>query len=148
MSAINRIRFYLGYALRSLRREGIRTFLAGLSVMFGVLSLVSMQVLSGSLLNASMFDERVRYGGDGLIWSEYGDLLTAAELEQIAAWQRDGLIAEWSPAALSDALYLRTAESGKVTFLNKALGIDPATYPLVGSWELREPTGMTPGEAL
>ena len=67
---MNRLYFYLGYALRSLKRDGTRTLLAGISVAFGVLSLVAMQLLANALLHGAMFDQRIQYGGDAQIYAQ------------------------------------------------------------------------------
>ena len=146
---MKRLSFYLRYALRALRRDGTRTFLAGLSVAFGVLSLIAMQLLANALLRGAMFDQRLQYGGDAQIQAETpGQALSAADLEQIAAWQQQGLIANYTLVANGTAAYLRTPDNGRVTFLASALGIDPATYPLVGDLVLREPAGATAADAL
>jgi putative ABC transport system permease protein len=149
MTLINRISFYLLYSLRSLQREGMRTFLAGLSVAFGVLSLVSMQILSGTLLHSSMFDERLQLGGDAQIYSSvYGEPFTQAELDQITTWQQAGLISQSTPLTIGSARYLRTQGNGRVTFLYNVFGFDPATYPLVGEFVLREPTDVPVADLL
>jgi putative ABC transport system permease protein len=146
---INRLNFYLRYALRSLRRDGTRTFLAGLSVAFGVLSLISMQLLSNALLRGEMFDQRIQYGGDAQIWPASGlSGFTPGDLEQIETWHQDGLIAGYTPVSDGSAAYMRTADSGRAIFLSNALGIDPAGYPLTGKLILREPSGATAGDVL
>lgn len=149
MSGWNRLTFYVRYSLRSLRREGMRTILAGLSIAFGVLSLVSMQSLSGALLHGSLFDEHLQYGGDAQINAPHpGDPLTEAELAQIETWQQEGLISRSTPLAQGTADYLRTPNSGRVTFLRAAYGFDPATYPLIGGFTLREPADAPPADVL
>ena len=143
---MNRLRFYLHYALRSLRRDGTRTLLAGLSVAFGVLSLVAMQSLSNTLLHGTMFDQRVQLGGDMMIMGD--GRLSQADLDQITTWQAQGLIAAYTPIAEGSAEYLRTPTSGRVTLLSRAMGIDPASYPLVGDLVLRDPAGASAAEVL
>ena len=146
---MSRLIFYLRYAVRSLRRDGMRTFLAGLSVTFGVLSLVAMQLLSTTLLDGSMFDQRLRYGGDAQITApQSGQPLTESDLAQFEAWKEQGLVGAYTPTSTSFAIYLRTPDNGRVTFLNDAIGIDPATYPLVGELVLREPSGATAADVL
>jgi putative ABC transport system permease protein len=146
---MNRLMFYCRYALRSLRRDGVRSALAVLSITFGVLSLVSMYLLSGTLLNGSMFDQRLQYGGDLQILPPTGQTsFTTADLAQIATWQEQGLIGRATPLAQGRAQYLRTPQSGRVTFLMQAVGIDPQQYPLVGELTLREPRGLTAAEVL
>lgn len=148
MNGLQVWRFYLCYASRSLQRAGVRTLLAGLSIAFGVVSIVAMQTLAGTL-QRTLFDERLRYGGDAEIsLADTESALTQAELAQIEAWQREGLVRSISPLALGNARYLRRPESGRITFLGTALGIDPTRYPLVGEFRLREPNGRTLAELL
>lgn len=138
---MNRLAFYLRYALRSLRRDGTRSFLAGLSVTFGILSLISMQLLANALLRGEMFDQRVQYGGDAQIYPpDFAQSFTSNDLEQIEAWRQEGLISDYTLLSNGSVTFLTTATSGRVTFLANALGISPATYPLVGELVLREPS--------
>jgi predicted lysophospholipase L1 biosynthesis ABC-type transport system permease subunit len=146
---MNRLNFYLRYSLRSLWRDGTRTFLAGLSVAFGVLSLVAMQLLSNALLHGSMFDQRLQYGGDAQIQGEnYGQSFTSSDLDQIETWQQQGLIEDYTLISNGSAAYLRTPTNGHVTFLVRALGIDPLTYPLTGNLVLLEPAGADAADVL
>src|SRR5512145_2054141 len=111
-----KLAFDLRYALRSLRRDGTRTFLAGLCVAFGVLSLVAMQLLTVTLLEGLMFDMRLYYGGDAQVRTG-GERQTfqPADLEQIKTWQEQGLIAGYTPTAYQDEPFLRTKTSGRVS---------------------------------
>ncbi len=139
---MNRLNFYLHYSLRSLRRDSTRTFLAGLSVTFGILSLIAMQLLAHALLHGSMFDQRIQFGGDAQIQPEHeGQGFNADDLAQIETWRQQGLIANYSEVSLGSARYMRGSTNGRVNFLASALGIDPATYSLTGDLVLREPAG-------
>ena len=124
---MKRLMFYLRYAVRSLRRDSTRNFLAGLSVAFGVLSLISMQLLANALLHGSMFDQRIQYGGDAQIQPASEQGFNADDLAQIEQWQQDGLIADYTLVSNGSGSFLRTPSSGRVTYLPNALGIDPAT---------------------
>lgn len=146
---MSRLNFYFHYALRSLRRDSTRTFLAGLSVTFGVLSLIAMQLLAHTLLHGVMFDQRVQYGGDAQIQPEQdGQGFKAADLAQIEQWHQDGLIADYTLLSFGSANYLRTPTNGRVTFLQFGTGIDPKTYPLTGNLVLREPAGAQAADVL
>lgn len=146
---MKRLAFYLRYALRSLRRDSTRTFLAGLSVTFGVLSLVAMQLLASALLHGSMFDQRLQYGGDAFIHpANPGQGFSAADLEQIKTWQEQGLIADYTLVSNGSAAYLRTSDNSRVVFVRNAYGIDVNTYPLTGQLILREPAGATAADVL
>ena len=147
---MNRLNFYLHYALRSLRRDGTRTLLAGLSVTFGVLSLIAMQLLSNALLHGSLYDQHLQLGGDALIIGQNGlsQTLSASDLDQIRLWQQQGVIGAYTPLAQSAATYLRTPNSGRVNFLARAFGFDPASYPLVGDLVLSDPANAKPADVL
>lgn len=149
MKRLQRMRFYLRYALRSLRRDSTRTFLAGLSITFGVLSLVAMQLLAYAWMNGAMFDQRLQYGGDAIMESRNSSQgFNDSDLAQMKTWQEQGLIADYSPLSNGSAAYLRTPSNGRVTFLRGAFGIDAATYPLTGHLILREPSGATAADVL
>jgi putative ABC transport system permease protein len=146
---MNRLSFYLRYALRSLRRDGTRTLLAGLSVAFGVLSLVAMQSLSTALLHGDTFDQHIQIGGDVSIHAPGpNQRIDSTTFQQITTWQKQNIIATYTPLAQGSATFLRTPTSGRVTFLSRALGIDPATYPLVGQLVLRDPAGAKAADVL
>lgn len=148
MNPFQYLAFYFQYAVRSLRREGIRTVLAGLSIAFGVLSLVSMQLLSNALIHGGMFNERLQYGGDALIRTETWEPLTQSDLDQIEAWQQEGLIRSFTPTSEGSVEYFRTTRSGRATLLMNAVGFDPASYPLIGGLVLREPAQATAADVL
>jgi putative ABC transport system permease protein len=143
MKQIQGLMFYLRYALRSLRRDSTRTFLAILSVMFGVLSLVAMQLFAYTWINSAMFDLRLTYGGDAVIQSQNpAQGFTDSDLAQIQTWQEQGLIDDYTVLSNGSVNYLRTSSNGRVTLLRNAFGIDVNTYPLAGRLVLREPAGV------
>jgi len=146
---MSRLNFYLRYSLRSLFRDGTRTFLAGLSVTFGVLSLIAMQLLANALLHGVMFDQRVQFGGDAQIQAEQsGQGFSSSDLAQIEKWHQEGLVADYMLVSQGSAAYLRTPTNGRVNFLASAMGIDPNTYPLLGDLVLREPAGAQAADVL
>ena len=55
--------FYLTYALRSLHREGQRSLLAVTCIAFGVLALVSMQLLAAMIDDVFLVDPVLSNGG-------------------------------------------------------------------------------------
>jgi putative ABC transport system permease protein len=141
--------FYLRYALRSLRRDSTRTFLAVLSVTFGVLSLVAMQLFAYAWLHSAMFDLRLTYGGDAVIQSQNPSQgFTDSDLSQIRTWQEQGLITDYALVSNGSAAYLRTPSNGRVTLIRNAFGIDVTTYPIAGRLTLREPAGASAADVL
>jgi putative ABC transport system permease protein len=141
--------FYLRYALRSLRRDSTRTLLAVLSVTFGVLSLVAMQLFAYTWLHSAMFDLRLTYGGDAVIQSQNPSQgFTDSDLSQIRTWQEQGLITDYALVSNGSAAYLRTPSNGRVTLIRNAFGIDVTTYPIAGRLTLREPAGASAADVL
>lgn len=149
MKRMRGLMFYLRYALRSLRRDTTRTFLAVLSVTFGVLSLVAMQLFAYAWLHSAMFDARLMYGGDALIQSQNpAQGFAESDLIQIKTWQEQGLIADYTLFSNGSMAYLRTPSNGRVTLLRNAFGIDVTTYPLTGRLNLRDPAGASAVDVL
>jgi len=145
------LRHALGYALRSLRRGGQHTLLAAICIAFGVMSLVALQSLSAIITDALLADPRQILGGDAVL-TRAAPPLTPAELERL---QSAGAIAGYSPLNDRRDATMRVAGSGRVIFLNRALGVDPARYPQVGALRLAEPAGPSlpallarPGDAV
>ncbi len=125
----------LSLAMRGAQRGGQRSLLAILSVAFGVMSLVAMSTLSNEVTRVLLVDPRFLIGGDAQLWRE-SEMIPAAALEEIQQLETDGKIATYTTAAVSSALVLQTMDSGHVTFLNCGVGIDPASYPLLGEISL------------
>jgi putative ABC transport system permease protein len=139
---IARIIFALRYAVRSLFRDGTRTLLAILSVGFGVLSLVAMQSMASALLGGALFDQRLQVGGDGqFVTNDVGGVLSAEMLAQIDRWQEEGVLQAVTHGARGAPSMLRTPENGRVSFVLNLMGIDTATYPLVGTFGMVAPIG-------
>ncbi len=133
--------FALRYALRSLWRGGQRTFLAMLCVTFGVMSLVSMQLLTRSITNAILCDPRAELGGDALVANGSG-VLSEADMARLQQMQAQGVLRAWTPLA-PGGVRLIEVESGEVYYIMRTLGVDPDSYPLVGRLTLSEPNGQT-----
>ena len=123
-------------------RDTTRTFLAGLSVTLGVLSLVAMHLLANVLLHGAMFDQRIQYGGNAQIQPENaGQGFNASDFAQIESWHQQGLIADYTAVSIGLARYMWTPTNARINFLAYSLGIDPKTYPLTDDLVLREPAG-------
>jgi putative ABC transport system permease protein len=143
-----RLAVLLRYAVRSLRRDATRSFLAILSITVGVLSLVSMQLFSFNLLFGPLFDDRQQIGGDAQIKpAEAGQTFDPTELARFAQWQVEGVLSDYAPLSFTTASFLRTSDNGRVSFVSGVLGID-ARYPLLGNLRLREPAQASIAELL
>jgi putative ABC transport system permease protein len=133
--------FYAGYALKSLGRGGQRVTIAVLCVTFGVMSLVAMQNLAGSIGQVILMDTRYRMGGDATL-SRSENFLSAEQLSFFEKLQAEGSTESYTPIARTYSLMLRLPGSGKVTFASEGLGIDATRYPLYGRFSLQANTSL------
>ncbi len=140
-------RFYLHYALRSLWRSGQRTLLAMICVAFGVMSLVSMQILTEIISETILLDPRVVLGGDATVEREDA-YLTAEQIAQLDQLRAEGKIREYSLTATRLWQIIKPDDTGHAYFVVRTQGVDPDHYPMVGQVTLREPKDMTLAEAL
>ncbi|MBC8162868.1 MAG: FtsX-like permease family protein [Roseiflexaceae bacterium] len=127
--------FYTRYAFRSLRRSGQRTVLAGICVAFGVMSLVSLWLLASIIRDAVIVEPRVGLGGDAQLLSSDGSGTSLQrELDQLRS---DGVIDRALVFSEQRGLVLKPA-SAPVFILDRALGVNPQAYPLLGTLQLRD----------
>ena len=131
------MRFLGGYALRSLRRGGQRSLLAVVCIAFGVLALVAMQLLANVVGRATNVEPHLKLGGD-LIIRGSGGSLTQEDSARLDAFVRDGVLTGVTMFAGGPAGMVRSGGSGRVHFIGRTLGVDPATFPLVGELRLRD----------
>lgn len=143
-----KLRFYGRYALRALRREGQRTLLAIVCIAFGVMSVVSMQLLAEVVRAALITDPRTMLGADAQLTPLDGAFVTPAQIARLQQQQAAGTISAYQLQALSTADKLRPPGTGHVyLLLSTPMGIDPAT-PLVGAVPLAQPAGSDFAAAL
>lgn len=140
-------RLFTRYALQGIRRGGQRGIIAILSVAFGVMSLVAMSTLSNEIMRVLLVDPHDSIGGDAQLWRDT-QYLSPEMVEQIEQLHADGRIKQYTPAANSGALVLRTPGSGHISFLQYGIGLDPQSYPLLGEITLGEPKDATLKELL
>ena len=140
--------FYFRYASRALLRDGQRTLLAVLCITFGVMSLVAMQMLAGVIKDAVVTDPRAALGGDVMFYRSGQVPFTPKDVASIAALQSEGTIGNYTLAYRPPARWLKPAGSGQVYVITgQVLGVDAASFPLVGQIHLRE-EGLTFAQAI
>ena len=130
--------FYARYGLRSLWRGGQRTFLSLVCIAFGVMSLVAMLSLGTLFTTLINTDPRLVQGGDLAIYSR-DQMMTTDQVAQLEATRHAGIFSAYTLLDGTQAtLLLKPNETGHAYLLgSKAFGIDPAVYPLVGTFTLR-----------
>jgi putative ABC transport system permease protein len=133
--------FAFRYASRNLLRGGQRTLLATACVAFGVMSLVALQLLSSMIAASIALDPRAALGGDASLSREgrAGRTLAAKDLAALDRMRASGSITAITLTTAGGGAILKSARSGRVHVLGRALGVDPATFPLVGNIRLGEP---------
>lgn len=135
---MQKIQFFIRYALHGLIRGGQRTFVAILSVVFGVMSLAAMSLMSFSIINSLHVEPESSLGGDLSIWS--GQPLGVGDFATLDQLQADGVITAYSPQApIRFQVLMRNNVSARANYVNEAMAIDPSTYPLKGALTINEP---------
>ena len=136
------MRFYLSYALRALRRGGQRTLLVVISVAFGVMALVAMQLLSNVINDALLGNPRVMRGGDLIIDHQATDTyLSEADLDQLATLRASGRVETYTLIARTFNMLIKPENGTKTGFVMYGQGVEPDIYPLVGQVTMRAPQG-------
>lgn len=139
-AAGSRVAFYLGYALRSIRRSGQRAALAVVCIAFGVLALTGLQLLSEMIDEALLVEPRLQLGGDLRVDLDGG--IATEDLPRLDRLRQAGVLDAYTPVAQVAAGFLRAEGSGRLYLVNRTLGVDPVTYPVVGAVRLQEPGAM------
>lgn len=143
-----RLTHFLGMALRAIRQGGQRTVVAILCIVFGVMSLVSMQIVAERLRSSILIDPRLRLGGDMQLMPGAENYVTPQHLAAFEAQQQSGEITGYMPLSIDYLLTIRTPDSGELHYVDQAMGIDPALYPLVGELTIQQPAGAAADDLL
>jgi putative ABC transport system permease protein len=138
--------FALSSAGRSLLRERQRSLLAVICIAFGVLSLVSMQLLSSSVRDSMSAPPRLALGGDARI-SPADSVWDAQEEAVLADLERAGVIRSAARLAPSQGNLVRREGNGRVYFVMRAFGVDARTWPITGRMVLADPA-VSAGDVL
>ncbi|MFC1878983.1 ABC transporter permease [Chloroflexota bacterium] len=135
------------YALQGLRNGGQRVIIAILSVAFGVMSVITMVILSQVISEGLLVDSRYQVGGDARLYRPEG-LISPQQVEQIKALHAQGLIKRYALAETSHMLIMKVPGAGSVTFLRRGQGVDLTAYPLLGEVSLGIPNGANLAQVL
>jgi putative ABC transport system permease protein len=141
-----KVLFYLTYALRALKRGGQRTALAMLCIAFGVMSLVAMQLVADNFTAVVMTDPRAEIGGDIALHGPQ-HVVSASQIDEVAALQAKGVISRYTPLADAGGQMMSLANGG-MYLVDHVIGVDPTTYPLVGTMHINEPQGKSLADLL
>ncbi|HEX4494272.1 MAG TPA: FtsX-like permease family protein, partial [Thermoanaerobaculia bacterium] len=114
-------------------------------VAFGVMSLVALQLLSSMIAASIALDPRASLGGDASLSRDGRDGRAGGSFraEDLAALERiraSGAIKAFNLTTAGGGAILKPVKTGRVHVLGRALGVDPATFPLVGEMRLGGPS--------
>jgi putative ABC transport system permease protein len=138
---------FLNYAIHGIQRGGQRVVIALLSVAFGVMALIAMSILAEEVMRVLLVDKEHSLGAQARLFRP-STYLSNEHLQEIERLKQDGFITDFTIASSSTGIILTTPDFGRVTFTHGAMGIDPSTYPFVGSIDLSEPADAAAKDVL
>lgn len=134
--------FIIRIAVKDLLRGGQRVFVALLCIAFGVMSLVAMTLLTQSLEKMLVLEPALLVGADISMDRVVEDVILPEHEADLQAAQAEGVIDRYTLVAYSSSVAFRLPGSGELHFPNAGIGIDPANYPLVGSFAVSKPQNV------
>lgn len=140
--------FYLTYTSRVLRRQGHHTILIIISVAFGVMALVTMQLLNTMIADVMFEDQRTKRGGDLHLERPNDDYLTEAHIAELENLRDEGRIEAYTLISRTYAMLIKPEGGTKTGIMMYAQGVDPDIFPLLGEFEFRTPRDTTLTEAI
>ncbi len=135
--------FFLRTAFNHLRRGEQRVFAALLCITFGVMSLVAMSLVAHAVGAAVVLTPAEMFGADLSLNRRDEDFIGRAHAAELDALLAAGEASQYTLVAHTSELVYRLPSSGELYFVNTALGIDPAVYPLAGRLVVGLPANAT-----
>jgi len=140
--------YSLRTALLHMRRGGQRMIVAVLCIAFGVMSVVSMTLLSDAIEAMMVVTPQELIGADVTMNREVENSIFPDALAGLQALRQQGHINQMTLIAFTSSLVYRTPDSGELHFPYNGMGIDPSNYPLLGTFTIGEPASMGAGTLL
>ena len=131
--------FFTRTAWRNIRRGGQRALVALLCIAFGVMSLVSMTLVSLAYQQALVLEPGHQIGADISLGRREQGFISPEQVQELEALRQAGQIERYTRVAFISSLAIRRSGSGELYFIPNALGIETDQYPLAGSLVLSEP---------
>jgi putative ABC transport system permease protein len=125
-------RVFIRTAFKTIWRGGQRNFVAFLCVVFGVMSLVSMNTLAQSIQQMLTLKPYELIGGDLTLDRVNEDSISADEEAEIQKLQADGTISDYTLIDYTTSLAFHFLNSGELIYPSYGMGVDPQKYPLAG----------------
>ncbi|HZW04204.1 MAG TPA: FtsX-like permease family protein, partial [Anaerolineaceae bacterium] len=130
---MSRLIFFLRIARNHLLRGGQRIVVAVLCIAFGVMSLVSMNLLSSALARMLVESPQDIIGADISMGRAAEDAILPEHVAGLARLQQEGVLDRYTLVAYTSSLAFRRPDSGELRFPGAGIGIDPAAYPPIGA---------------
>ncbi len=145
---MNRTLFAFRTALSHLRRGGQRIWVALLCITFGVMSLVSMLLLSQAIARTLVLEDSHLLGADLSMGRSRENYILPEHEAELEALVENGDIKEYLLISQASQLVFYTGDSGEAHFAASGFGIDPLKYPLAGSFVVSDPETAAPESLL
>ncbi len=136
---MNSLVYFFQIAWNNLIRGGQRVLVALLCIAFGVMSMVSMTLLSQSLDSVMVLKPNEQIGADISLNRQVEEYISPELEAELKALQASGEISRYTLIAQNNSIIFHRPGSGEVYFSNNGMGIDPNAYPLAGSLTIEQP---------
>ena len=128
---------FLNYVWKSLKVDKAKSVLLGICVIFGVLSLVSMQLLTLAIDNTINSEPKIHLGGDLALSNFDSNNDLEKILEQAKA---QGKIKDYTSYDDEYGLLAKFGKQGEFKYLGSFTTVNPDKYPLIGSFKFKDST--------
>lgn len=137
---MSRLPVFFRIARNQLRSGGQRVVVALLCIAFGVMSLVSMMVLSGALERMLIEEPHDIIGADISMGRATEDFILPEHVAGLEKLQAEGVLETYTLVAHTSSLTFRRPDSGELHFAAEGIGIEPAAYPPIGELTVENST--------
>jgi putative ABC transport system permease protein len=127
---MNSLVYFFRIARNNLFRGGQRVLVALLCIAFGVMSVVSMTLLSQSLDRAMVLKPSEQIGAEVSLNRQVEEYILPEQVTELESLQKSGEISGFTLISQNNSLVFRRPGSGEVYFSNSGMGIDPKVYPM------------------
>ncbi len=131
--------YFIRLAIHNLLRGGQRVLVALLCVAFGIMALVSMDMIANTISSAVQLTPAQQIGGDISMGRKSEDFVRPEDIEQINSLVADHRIDKYTQISFKSSILFHKSGSGEMHFVGNGLGIEPEKYPLLGSLTIGEP---------
>jgi Predicted ABC-type transport system involved in lysophospholipase L1 biosynthesis, permease component len=136
---MRQVSFFLKTAAQHLWRGGQRNLVAFFCVVFGVMSLVSMNTLAQSIQQMLTLKPYELIGGDLTLDRTSENVISPEEEAELQSLKTAGTISDYTLMDYTTSLAFHRPGSAVLIYPSYGMGVDPAKYPLAGNLTLTAP---------